>query len=335
MSGIDRIGHTRTAALGPIAGCVEALGGCPGEVFRFAGLPMEILDYPDLPLRLADHYRLLREAARHTGEENFGAVLGQQVQTLSLSSYGHHVMSAPTLANCIARAGKELNRMMQTNTDLVLWPVGTHMCWSMIFHTPGHAGRYQNELLAVSYLLNSLRGYLGADWRPDLIRIIDQDYSRTRKLEQLFNAPVRCGYEACGIEFDPKLMATSRAIDDSPAATGTTADMPTGGPACLSTIRAATQIAVLSGAPNVTNIASRLGMSRRSLQRRLTDHGTTASALVGTLKYERAKTLLAGSSHSIAMIADQLGYSDPAHFNRAFRAWAGFSPRDYRAIQSK
>ena len=161
MSGIDRIGHTRTAALGPIAVCIEAHGGCPDTIFQHAGLPVEFLDHPDLPLRLSDHYRLLGEAARHTGEECFGAVLGQQVQTFSLSSYGHHVMSAPTLANCIARAGQALNRMMQTNRDLVLCPVGTHMCWSMIFHTPGHAGRYQNELLAVSYLLNSLRGYLG------------------------------------------------------------------------------------------------------------------------------------------------------------------------------
>lgn len=104
------------------------------------------------------------------------------------------------------------------------------------------------------------------------------------------------------------------------------------GPACLATIRAAALIDVLSGAPRAASIASRLGLSRRSLQRRLADHGTTLSILIGTLRYERARTLLIESPLSISMIAENLGYADPAHFTRAFRAWAGMSPSDYRGL---
>ncbi|WCR20878.1 helix-turn-helix transcriptional regulator [Paracoccus alcaliphilus] len=192
---------------------------------------------------------------------------------------------------------------------------------------PGRSG----SVVEPSYLLDCLRSYLGAHWQPDLIRIIGQDRPRARRLERIFSVPTRCGYAACGIEFAPVLLAALRPAVALVAPTHATSAMPHG-PACLATIRAAALIDVLSGAPRAASIASRLGLSRRSLQRRLADHGTTLSILIGTLRYERARTLLIESPLSISMIAENLGYADPAHFTRAFRAWAGMSPSDYRGL---
>ena len=45
---------------------------------------------------------------------------------------------------------------------------------------------------------------------------------------------------------------------------------------------------------------------------------------------EHAKLLLGDSKMSIKAAAESLGYSDPAHFTRAFRRWSGLSPTGYR-----
>ncbi|MDJ0945822.1 MAG: helix-turn-helix transcriptional regulator [Kiloniellales bacterium] len=73
-----------------------------------------------------------------------------------------------------------------------------------------------------------------------------------------------------------------------------------------------------------------LKLNARTLQRRLSHASTSYSRIVDELRFEKACCLLEGGDRSIAEIARALGYSDPAHFTRAFRRWAGMTPREYR-----
>jgi len=67
-----------------------------------------------------------------------------------------------------------------------------------------------------------------------------------------------------------------------------------------------------------------------SIQRRLKQHGITFNKLLNQAKFDLAKNKLRNSSLLITEITFQLGYTDAAHFTRAFRRWAGASPREYR-----
>jgi AraC-like DNA-binding protein len=62
----------------------------------------------------------------------------------------------------------------------------------------------------------------------------------------------------------------------------------------------------------------------------LNDWGVTFEELVDEYRRDRAFRLLMRADHSILEIAYTLGYSDPAHFTRAFKRWTGASPRSYR-----
>jgi AraC-like DNA-binding protein len=77
-------------------------------------------------------------------------------------------------------------------------------------------------------------------------------------------------------------------------------------------------------------VAKRLNISARTLQRRLNDWGVTFEELIDEYRRDRAARLLMRADHSIREIAYSLGYSDPAHFTRAFKRWTGVSPRSYR-----
>ena len=73
-----------------------------------------------------------------------------------------------------------------------------------------------------------------------------------------------------------------------------------------------------------------IGIPPRTLQRYLKKSGLTYQEIIEQLRYEKALPLLQDNQQNILEIALELGYSDAAHFSRAFRRWAGMSPRDYR-----
>jgi len=75
------------------------------------------------------------------------------------------------------------------------------------------------------------------------------------------------------------------------------------------------------------------GTSVRSLQRYLTSQHLSYSKLISKLRFETAKRQLAHTDQPITEIANELGYSDPSHFARAFRRIAGVSPTEYRKAE--
>jgi len=80
------------------------------------------------------------------------------------------------------------------------------------------------------------------------------------------------------------------------------------------------------GFRSLEDIAQLLGVSVRTLKRRLADGNTSYSALLDELRQERALLLLRDGNLSREQIAERLGYSDAANFNRAFRRWTGKTP---------
>ncbi|HEY9658905.1 MAG TPA: helix-turn-helix transcriptional regulator, partial [Allocoleopsis sp.] len=86
------------------------------------------------------------------------------------------------------------------------------------------------------------------------------------------------------------------------------------------------------GCPDITLVAAASGLSVRTLQRHLGEVGLTYSKLVDRVRFNRAMALLQQPDGKLIEIASELGYTDPANFGRAFRRWAGISPREYRLL---
>ena len=77
-------------------------------------------------------------------------------------------------------------------------------------------------------------------------------------------------------------------------------------------------------------MARRLGMSRRSLQRRLGEEGTTFQKQLNHTRELLAKHYLGTTSMSTDQIAYLLGYLELNSFLRAFSTWCGMSPSEWR-----
>ena len=89
---------------------------------------------------------------------------------------------------------------------------------------------------------------------------------------------------------------------------------------------------LLSGSrPDLLMIAKELGMSERTLQRRITEEGTTFRQLLNETRHELVRQYLGNASVEITEAAFLVGYEDPNSFYRAFRSWEGKTPAEWRA----
>ncbi len=88
--------------------------------------------------------------------------------------------------------------------------------------------------------------------------------------------------------------------------------------------------ALPSGIPSIPQIGEYMGMSSRTLTRRLSQNGITFRNLVQQTQEKISKDLLKNSSDTVGEIAFQTGFSEQSAFNRAFKRWTGQSPTSFR-----
>jgi AraC-like DNA-binding protein len=92
--------------------------------------------------------------------------------------------------------------------------------------------------------------------------------------------------------------------------------------------------ALADGSATPARLARLLGISVRTLQRRLSETGRSFSAVVEDFRREEALRLLQDPRAHIVQIAGRLGYAEQTSFTRAFRRWTGDTPGAWRAQRS-
>jgi AraC-like DNA-binding protein len=85
-----------------------------------------------------------------------------------------------------------------------------------------------------------------------------------------------------------------------------------------------------AGVPTQATVARALGMSSRTLHRRLADAATSFEKLLDDTRRELAVEYLRRSDYSVGEVAYLLGFAETSSFNRAFRRWTGRSPSEFR-----
>ena len=88
--------------------------------------------------------------------------------------------------------------------------------------------------------------------------------------------------------------------------------------------------ALSAGAPSLAQTAAALGLSSRTLQRRLLDAELSYQDLVAEARRTMSADLLRSTEYSLAEIAFLTGFSDQSTFSRAFKRWHGCAPAAFR-----
>jgi len=84
------------------------------------------------------------------------------------------------------------------------------------------------------------------------------------------------------------------------------------------------------GLPEIDDAAKQLGLSIRTLQRKLSDNHLTFSSMIDNIRKELACSYLSNTNTKVIYITQMLGFSEQSAFQRAFKRWTEQTPKQYR-----
>ena len=184
------------------------------------------------------------------------------------------------------------------------------------------------------YLLRSIlalvRAVAGDMWWPDRVLLPCPGAKRLESLDICSHAQVEFGMDAVAIQVPGKILDRTW---PSPRAEYTAAadggEIPND---LVGALRALLKSFSRDRPLQLSTVAQLTGCSARSLQRELHRAGVSYTTLTQEARFLAAVQLLADTDSTVTDVAYELGYSDPAHFSRAFQRNAGASPRALREL---
>jgi len=328
----------RANVIVPFVQFLETVGAPADRVFAAVRLSPRLVSEPETLLPLHKTLAFMEFAARSEGHETLGLELGLGAPFETLGRYARVACGAPTLLGALSRL---IDAIALHNSDDRVW-LTLHGGFASLCHTFGSSdssGLRQGEQFSFAMMMAAVRGVLGVpDWRPDRIRLPAWEAGSRQAIEARLQAPVTCTGMITMIVFPTDLLAAPSCAavrglgplgDDDRLlrSTAPAADF-------AGSIRQTIGVLLLGGPPSIRDTAEAVGVSARTLQRRLAACGETYSGLVDTVRLETGARLLCDTDAKLLEIAYELGYTDPANFTRAFKRWAGVAPRAYRRAQS-
>ncbi|PZQ13609.1 MAG: AraC family transcriptional regulator [Ancylobacter novellus] len=315
---------TRASTMGPVVEAVEEAGGSARRLFRDADLPIALLERPDAIILLKDQFRLVERAARLIGDDALPARLSLRAGLDGLGPYGRRILSFPDLGAALSLAYLEYGRLLQAATLTELRFRDGMAVWSYEITAPLTLGRQKNELLALGYMLTLVRKFAGPRWCPGHIEI-PGSLAGKAQIEQAFRSEIHVGPKAA-LVFPVSWLECP--APDVPPVEDRSIDVPAEDD-LPEVVRLMIGLERDAGRFGVAAVAARLGMTRRTLQRKLSRSGRTFSALSTESDLDASKDMLS-SGRSVTETAIRLGYQDVAHFSRAFCRWTGAPPSLWR-----
>jgi AraC-like DNA-binding protein len=327
------VGLTRSGIVSPIAAFLGRIGAPVERLLAGAGLPEWVLDDSEVLIPTASTARLLVQAARTQGIGNLGLLSGEAARIEALGVFGRLICRAPTLA-CALDLETSYHPLFSSSGRMWLSTDGESVRLCHAFTGPFDQEWQQADHYVLMLMLGVLRLGAGRGWRPTEVQLQTPECPALRDVEALSGARVSFGQPATAVTFPRALLDTPlRPSRIDGAAPNPPLDKWRGSAPAGDFAGSIVQvIEMLSGEgyPHIGLTADVLGMSVRSLQRHLAAAGLTHVSLVARARLATAAALLEETDAKILDIALDLGYSDHAHFTRAFRRWTGRSPQAFR-----
>jgi AraC-like DNA-binding protein len=314
-----------------VAGLVAA-GADVEAVFARAGIPLAELGDPDRRFPREKMLALWRAAREATGDTSFGLRVAEHVPYGSFGVLEYIARSSSTLGDALSRVARYA-RLLDDVAEIVFAKTGSEVTivprLSDAWPIPSDV---MEGLLAVTLrLARELTGEAGL--QPRAVELTGPTPADVREHARVFGVAVRFGAPRSGITFSEAQLAlpvvhadpTLSAILDRHAAELLRRLPPAG--SFGQRVRALVAAELGDGDPALDRIAAKLGVSARTLRRRLKDEGTSLTALLDELRRELAHRYLEEQKLTLDAIAFELGFADARAFRRAFKRWTGRAPR--------
>ena len=333
---MEPIALTRASQLIQVTDTLERLGVSPQRTLRQAKLPMWHYCDPE-DLIPANHiYALMDQAARNLGSPTFGLRVGADTSIATLGAFGKLVDNSISTYHAFQTICRFIHLHSSAGRYRLAEAGDTVWCCRSALHGP-KTGQRENEQYILMRMIDLVCEGAGSSWRPAKVCLQTKQAPQRELREALGDPEIRVGRRFTGIAIPRELLARPRrrvrAQGEITAAEERRLRRTVPALNFVDTLRQLAATLLKEGHPKVETIAEIAGLSVRSLQRRLAREGLSHSEIVEQARYQAATRLLEDTDNRVTDIGFELGYSDSAHFTRAFKRWAGVTPREYRAHQ--
>jgi AraC-like DNA-binding protein len=314
----------------------KASGMDPRALLKKANLTLQQINNVSLRLRVRDQIRFLNLVAAALQDDHLGFHLAQLSDLREFGFLYYVSASSEILGDALQR----LARYSSIGNEGVSLKYTSGRCIDVSFHYIGvsrHLDRHQMEFF-MTLLVRLCRQLTGTRLVPAYVRLAHRRDDRYTEFIKYFGGNVEFGAPIDEVSFAPT-------IKDMPVVSAdrylnrlliTYCEEALGRRLVKrGSFRSSVENAIVPllphGRAKLDTIARRLGVSERTLARRLAVESLTFSAVLDGLKFNLAKRYLSDEGLSVSQIAWLLGYQEVSSLTHAFKRWTGKTPRQVRS----
>lgn len=313
---------------------LDGLGLDSAALCREAGLDPQLLDDANARYPLSATTRLWQLAVAASGDPALGLNTSRHVAPTTFHALGMAVMASGSLREIFERIVR-YHRVVSDALALELRDVGDSC--ELHFRLPPGAPAPAAEAIDAfaAIYVRTCRNRLGRSYAPLAVHLRRPPPADPQPWLEVFRAPVHFAAVEdvlcfAGSDFDrplddgnPELAAHNEAV----LRKRLDALQPD---TVARRLRRALEQCLPNGEPSAEALAHGLHLSLRSLQRHLSEEGSSYEQVLAETRHALALQHLGEAACSISEVAYLLGFADSSSFSRAFKRWSGQSPSQYR-----
>jgi len=324
----------RVGFLAYLPSLLRKFGVEPNGVLASAGLAQNALDSPENTIPYKAMGLLAEIAAERTGCAHFGLEIGKLIGISSLGAIGELMRNAPTIGTALTDFATHHHRNSHGGV-VYLFVHDSEAFLGYAVYEPGVVGHNvicDGAALAACNFIKELAGKENAELlqvmlsRPTPPHL--EPYQEAFKIRMQFDSahtavvmPRRLlDHAVYGAD---KTLRTQLEMELESVFHSGEADI-------LTRLRRILRVGLLRGKHSVADVSAQMGMSSRTLQRRLNESGVGFQEALDSTRFEFAQQLLANTRLSVGEIAGVIGYADPSNLTRQFVHWSGKAPNEWR-----
>ena len=309
----------------------QELGLDVGDLVSAHGLGLAAAEAGDVAIGIPALRTLLAAIADRARDPHFGLNAAMAVPRGAYGVVEYLTRIAPTLRGCV----EELARWGRILNHEISFDAATGMIAERVRGSADGLGRQGNEF-SLALQLRVARESTGAAIACEQILFANRKETDDRELVAYFGTrdlsydAGHNGIQLAPAELDRPVLTADQALARILAVQANDLANDAAPRGDLAPIRDLVGTQLRSGDATAVRIAKLIGMSERTLHRRLSEAGTTFGELVDDVRRSLTIEHLGDPERSLPEIAALVGYSDPRALARAFKRWTGSTPNDWR-----
>jgi AraC-like DNA-binding protein len=323
----------RTATLDGYLRLARSAGLDPARILAAEGIAVADLAVPDTWVSAAAVARVLERSAVESGLEDVGLRLAGQRRLATLGPLSVVLSQEPDLRSALTllcRYEHSYNEALRMRLDEA-GDVATMRLW---FEFGEPAPTRQATELATAALLGIVRELLGRQWEPLSLCFTHPAPASLAAHLAAFGPRLQFGHEFTGLVFySAELDAANTAADPLLRPYAEQLQRALGAPPARGVTGQVTQLVEMLlpvGRCSTSQAARSLGITERTLHRRLAAEGQSFSAIVHATREGLAERYLSTDRYSLTDVSELLGFAAPSAFSRWFRGRFGVTPTGWR-----